>query len=310
MNLYDNKKNYKAMVAVTLLAIFLWFMVKMSKKYDYAIDVPLRIVNSSPEYCLKYPVPDTVKVEFTGTGDALFRLQFYPVVYQIDLSDVKDRIVMDITQHPEYVRFPEDLTVMVKSIIRPQQIVFEMDRCQEKRVTVRPVYQVKTEPGFTLVAVELKPDTVRVRGPSSYVDTLRWVYTARVVENDARLSFTRNVSIQKSGQFLAEYDPERVDIHFDIQRLAEKEITNVPVEVIHVPSWLEVIPLPSFVTLYIKGGEKILANARARDFRVIIDFRRDWKGEGVKIPARIETDLNILYVESRPTQFELFVQRK
>ncbi len=310
MNRYENQKNYKAMVAVTLLAVFLWFMVKMSKKYDYAFDVPLKIVNTNMDYCLKYPVPDTVRVEFSGTGDALFRLQFYPVVYRIDLSDVKDRIVMDITQHPEYVRFPEDLSITVKSIVRPQQIVFEMDRCQEREVVVQPVYQVKTEPGFTLVAVRLKPDTVVVRGPASFIDTVSKVYTAPVREEAARFPFTRDVPLQKSQEFLAQYRPEAVQIYFDIQRLAEKEIPNVPVEVVNVPSRLEVIPLPSFVTLYIKGGEKILANARARDFRVVIDFRRDWKGEGKKIPARIDTPLNILYVESKPSQFELFVQRK
>ena len=97
---------------------------------------------------------------------------------------------------------------------------------------------------------------------------------------------------------------------FDVQRLAEIEIPEVPVTVINTPENYEVVPLPSLVTLYVKGGEKILAEATANDFQVVIDFARDWQPGTTRVKARISTSIQVLYVESQPPQFELIVHKK
>jgi len=64
------------------------------------------------------------------------------------------------------------------------------------------------------------------------------------------------------------------------------------------------------VNIYIKGGENILANATVDDFKVTINFKRDWQKGVDRVPAEIDTDLKLLYVESRPSQFGLIVQKK
>ncbi len=308
MNGTGKKKDYKSILAVVAIAIILWFMVKMSKNYEYTYEIPLEIVNTNPKSCLKYPVPQKVKVVFFGKGENLFRLPFSELSYQVDLSDVSKPMVLRLVDHPEFVHLPAGAGVSVKSILRPQEVVFEVEACSKKVVPVEPKYQVTTDLGFILVGVQATPDTVEVKGAHSYVDTLRKVVTAPVVKEKASLPFSQTVPVQGNPEFWAKYTPSVVELFFDIQRIAEREIKGVTVKVIHAPANVEVVPLPSFVTLYIKGGEKILANARPEDFEVIIDYRRDYQGPGVKIPARIQTQLNLLYAESRPSTFELVVK--
>lgn len=303
-------KDYRAMLIVTALAFFLWLVVRMNKTYDHAYDIPLKVINNNPSKCLKYPVPNMVRVEFVGRGIDLVRLQFYDIVYEVDISDVKERIPINLTEHPEFVHFPEEITVPVKSIIRPQEILFQLDDLREKVVPVRIHADVKTDPGFSLIEAKSAPDSIRIRGPATYLDTLTHVNTKTKSFKNVSLPMSEEFEINKNSNFFAEYLKDRVKVDFDVQRLAEKELNNVPVEVVDVPQQFEVVPLPSFVKLYIKGGEKVLANAEKQDFRVVINFQRDWKQSGDRIPATIHTNLNIIYVESRPALFELIVQRK
>jgi len=303
-------KDYRTMIIVVAMAFFLWLVVRMNKTYDHAYDIPLQIINNNPNKILKYPVSKKVRVEFMGRGVDLMRLQFYDIVYVVDISDVKDHISINLTEHPEFVRFPEEIAVPVKSIIRPQQIVLQLDDLRERIVPVKIKADVKTAAGFSLIKSAITPDSIRIRGPATFLDTLTHINTKSKSFKDINSRFSEEFEIKKNANFYADYQTEKVRVDFDVQRLAEKELNNVPVEVVNVPQQFEVVPLPSFVKLYIKGGEKILANAEKEDFRVVINFNRDMLQGDKRVPAAIHTDLQVIYVESRPAQFELVIQKK
>ncbi|MFQ5584821.1 MAG: hypothetical protein ACE5GL_10335 [Calditrichia bacterium] len=302
--------DYRTAIVVVSLSFFLWLVVKMNRAYDYAYDIPLKIVNDNPGKCLKYPVPETVTVEFRGTGWELLWLNFRNVICEINLSDVQDKMLINLSEHPEFVRFPEGVSVPVKSIIRPQQLVVELDDLAEKIVPLQPNYQLVTTPGYTLISVVPRPDSIGVLGPATYVDTLSHILTKMRKFKDVMYPFETEFEVKKNTEFFANYIPEKLKVAFDVQPLAEKELNNVPVEVINVPAGYDVVPLPSYAKIYMKGGEKILANASVDHFKIIINFRRDWRQGVGQVPAEIKTDLKLLYVETRPAQFELIVQKK
>ncbi|RMF56355.1 MAG: hypothetical protein D6748_13705 [Calditrichaeota bacterium] len=303
-------KEVRTRLVVIILALIFWLVVKMNKQYDYAVNIPLHIINTNQVMCLKYPIPAKVRVEFTGRGIDLLRLSLYDTYYEVDISDVGKNMVLDFSQHPEYVKIPDELKVSVRSILRPHQINFELDECRSKYVPVQFSPQIRTVAGFTLVDVIPTPDSILVNGPASFVDTL---HTLHLIEKDYQevdKPFREILPIRKYTEFHCEYHPEKVEVFFDVQRLAEKEIRDVPVNIINVPKTLEVVPLPSLVRLYVKGGEKVLADATAKDFQVEIDFSRDWHPGTTRVKAHIKTDLKVMYMESYPAEFELIVQKK
>lgn len=67
---YENSdpKSYKAHAGVLLLALVFWFMVKMSKDYDYTLEIPLKVTITNEEVCLKYPPPMTSWSSLPGGG--------------------------------------------------------------------------------------------------------------------------------------------------------------------------------------------------------------------------------------------------
>lgn len=281
----------------------------MNRIYDHAYNVPLKVVNNNPQKCLKYPVPDIVRVEFTARGVDLIRLNFREIFYEVDISDLQNEMVMNLTDHPEFVRFPEAISVPVKSILRPQQINFQLDNALEINLPVEVEYNLQTSPGYTLVQVLPKPDSVTIFGPATYLDTLRKLHTEKKTYQEMSSTFLDKFQFAEKSEFYARYSREIIDVEFDIQVLAEKEINNVPVEVINIPRQYDVVPLPSFVRIYIKGGDKVLAQAEKEDFQVILNFSK-WNRNSGRIAADIKTDLKLLYVETRPSQFDLIVQHK
>ncbi len=307
---HNIKKNYKTIIGVTLLAFLLWFMVKMSKVYEYDVDVPIHYINLNPDMTFVYPESTDVRIEFSGKGTDLLRLHFYSVYYQVDLSDAPRHMELDLSQHPEYVNYPAELDVRVKSIIRPRILAVDLDKKEEKKIPVKVNYQLETPPGYILVDTKAQPDSVLVTGPAVMFKKLDEIFTQQKEYKNAAQAFTRKIPVKRFSDYYARYEPSVVNVTFDIQRLAEKEIPNVPVTVINVPPTLQVVPLPSTATIYVKGGEKILADLEANDFKIVIDFRKEWSPGVKEVKADLITEANVLYMETRPPEFELIVQRK
>lgn len=310
MRAKPGKKNYKELAVVFAIAFVFWLTIKMTKEYDYTLEIPLDVINNNDQICQKFPAPENVRVEFVGRGIDLFQLGFSDPTYEVDISAEKNSFVLNLTEHPEYVRVSSKLTVDVKSIISPHEVKFELDKQVEKKVPVIVRADVKTDNGFIWVDTSTLPDSITIKGPVSYLDTLKALSVIKKSYSKINLAFKDKLAVITNPRFYAKYIPETVEATFNIQRLAEKEIPNVPVTVTHVPEDREVVPLPSTVKVYAKGGEKVLAEAEAKDFEVIIDFARDWQPGTTRVKASVKTNLNLSYLESRPPYFELIVQKK
>ena len=304
------KVDYKSIIGVMTLAFLLWFMVKMNRVYDHSIEIPIKFVNLDSDKIFKVLPDQKVHVEFTGKGIDLFRISFYQIFYQIDLSGVPLHSEFDLSGHPEYVDLPAEFDISVKSIVRPREITLDLDRKVVQKLPVRVDYELLEPAHYILVDVSPKPDSIVVTGPAEMFKNVKEIFTEKKSFSEPSKAFVEVMKIQQLENYYALYEPNQVEVNFDIQRLAEKQVLDVPVTVINKPATLQVIPLPSMAVIYIKGGEKMLADLSADDFQIVIDFGKIWRPGLQKVKADLKTDANIVYMETRPPLFELIVQKK
>lgn len=304
------KGNYKSIIGVVTLAFLLWFMVKMNKVYEHTIEIPIEFVNLESDKIFKVFHKEKVHVDFTGKGIDLFRLYFYNIFYQIDLTGVPLHFEFDLSQHPEYVNLPAEFDISVKSIRGPRTITLDLDKRVIKKLPVKIDYELVEPAHYILVDVSSKPDSIVVTGPAEMFNNVSEIFTEKKSFSESSKAFVEIMKIRKLENYYALYEPKEVIITFDIQRLAEKQVLDVPVTIINKPASLQVIPLPSMAVIYVKGGEKILANLSEEDFQIVIDFGKVWRPGVQKVKADLKTDANILHMETRPPLFELIVQRK
>jgi len=310
INFPNFRKNYRAILGVMLLAFLLWFMVKMNRTYEYSIDVPIEFANLDQDKIFKYRSDQTARVEFLGKGMDLLRLRFFGIYYQVDLSGAPKYLEFNPPDHIEYVNFPRELAVSVKSILRPRTLTIELDRKMQKKLPIMVGYEMVEPPGKILVDVRPDPDSVLVTGPAEMFAKINRIETEKRSFEAPQKPFTEVFKIHESEEYFAVYSPDQVKVTFDLQRLAEKEVLQVPVTVINKPENYQVIPLPSTANIYVKGGEKILADLGMQDFQILIDFQKVWSPGIQRVKADIETNANVLHIETRPPLFELIVQKK
>lgn len=304
------RKNYKAVLGVTLLAFLLWFMVKMNRVYEYSIDVPIEFANLDQDMIFKYPYAHSAHVEFLGKGMDLVRLRYFKINYRIDLSGAPKILEFNPPDHPEYVNFPRELDVSVKSVLRPRSLVIELDKKMQRMLPVEVGYKVVEPPGMILVDVETVPDSVLVTGPAEMFSKINQIETENKLFEEPLKPFDEIFLIRESEEYFAAYEPAQVKVTFNIQRLAEKEVLDVPVTVINKPANYQVIPLPSTANIYVKGGEKILAELSMQDFQILIDFNKVWRPGIQRVKADLKTDAQVVHIETRPPVFELIVQKQ
>jgi YbbR domain-containing protein len=103
---------------------------------------------------------------------------------------------------------------------------------------------------------------------------------------------------------------EIVEFTVDVQKLIERTLEEIPVEVKNGPAALQVSVVPSTVKLKLEGGEKILLGLRREDVHVYIDYERAIREPAnVGHPAYISVPEGVRYSDVTPERFTLAVER-
>jgi hypothetical protein len=86
--------NYKAKLALFLMAAFMWFFVVSSRDYVETVKIPVRVINLPQNRVLLQPLPTQAQVRFRGKGTSLLLLGLFGDPHlDVDLS------------HPNYVYY-------------------------------------------------------------------------------------------------------------------------------------------------------------------------------------------------------------
>jgi YbbR domain-containing protein len=110
------------------------------------------------------------------------------VAVTLDLSDIgKGDRTVQITPQNIKVDLPNGVEVVE---VQPNKIAIKLEEVQEIEVPIRVETEGAPAPGYELYSTRVTPDTVRVRGPESFVKALTFVTTDKVDLNRATNDFS------------------------------------------------------------------------------------------------------------------------
>lgn len=304
------KKDYKAIVGIVLIALVLWFWVKMGRVYQYTVEVPVQYLNMPQGKIFKYPPIVSAEVEITGKGMELLRLPFSEFAFEIDLEDAPLHYRLNLGAHPEFLKMPSGSNITLKRVLSPRVLEITLEQRQVKKLPVKVNADIEIPPGYLLAETMAQPDSILIEGPATLFKKHQVVETETKSFSEKSRIFHETFHIKPFEKYYAVYKPEKTRVVFDIQRLAEREIAEVDVLVKNVPSDLQVVAIPSTAVVYVKGPEKVLAGLSAKDFVVEIDFIRAFPRGTREVPAEVKSTANVQYMESRPGHFDLIVVKE
>ncbi len=306
--------NYKVKLVSILVATLFWFVVVTENEYDDIITVAIRPVNIPDDRIVVNDLPATARVKFKGEGKMLLGLRYFgDAAVELDLSHTDDEATIPLT--PEMVsvsRASQGLHAL--AIIEPDQVFVKLARLEQKRVRVVPNIHVEPDAGFALIGgVRLFPDSLTIKGPAEHVRSITQVPTEERLYERVRSAFRGRVPLVPFADSLRIQLPQReVVFEADVQKLLEYEIPEVPVNVINVPSHLEITALPSVATVTVVGGEKQLLELDLKPDDIFLyidyDYSREHKNEDHKIFFKPIDGIEIRKIY--PSTYILEIRRK
>jgi len=302
-------KNYKVKLFMLFIALLIWLHAATEQIYEYDFKVEIVPVNVAPGLIVANDYPRYATVTFQGKGKALFALKNAKRSIMINLSEYRFRGIFRLRKEDVQIR-PSILNVKPIRIVEPDTVVIELDRLVKKSVAVKSKIVVQPAPGYTIVGgIVLKPDKVLVQGPRRVVKKISSIETQKVILEHVTQDIAETVPLDVKQFKRLEVIPEEVHYYVDVQKLGEKIIEDVPVQLINVPRGAKVKILPSVLTIKIEGGVEILNKITRDDILAYIDFKRQFRKGVTSYPATIKLPPGLRFSEVYPSTFKITMER-
>ena len=301
--------NYKAKLFSLIFALLLWFFVVTDNHFDHTTTVAVRLINQPEGWILKKEIPSRITVLFRGSGKELLAFASRDKEIELDLRESARPRTFRLTVEM-ITDIPPEMAITPIRIIGTDSVHVELDRFAQKRVRVTPQMTIGPKDGYTMVgAVLLEPDSILVSGPRSVVDTVNQVNVFHREFAGLIKPISGKINFPPPDPSTIEYSESIVRFTVDIQRLGEKSVADIPVEVINIPRGFTVKVVPATFSLRLQGGVELLSRITSEDIAATIDYRSRARYRGKRIPATIVVPADIEFSNARPKDFELIVER-
>ncbi len=304
------KKNIRAVLGSILVSLVLWLIVVLQKEYSYQVAVPINLIRIAPEKVLAKKIPASALIEFQGKGRSIIGMLFYNVQMNLELPEISRSKTIELKNYLNFLDLPTTFGLTVGEIIEPKTIELVVDDMSQQKIPILLSGSVGTENGYTLMDYDLSPDSAEISGPNSIVTQQDYIFTDAMEFINKKTNFDINVALVNPAPGITSINPTNTKATFNIQRLIERVIYDIPIQVINVPANFSVEAVPNKLSLKVKGGEALVANINPEDFSAEIDFAKYYQVEKESYGASISTKENISWVESIPKSFKLKVRRR
>ncbi|MGC9467335.1 MAG: CdaR family protein [Anaerolineae bacterium] len=285
-----------------LLAFFFWAVATEAEDPTRVDTFPTQIpveIRGLREGLTTYGAEDArIRVEIRAPASIWDRLQTGDIEAYIDLSTVQTGTVEVPVQ--VFVEL-EPSTVTDRT---PEQIELTVERIAEKEVPVDVQVQGSPSLGFMISEREVVPQSVRIRGPESYVRRVQKASIQVSVEgqqSDLRDDF-RPIPVDETGQRVQQVEimPESVTVRIPIVQWLNTRDVPVKPNLIGQPApgygIANVRYAPQVVTVY---GRADVLNATTTVQTAPINLEGITQTLETSVPLQLPTGLSIL--SGRPT---------
>lgn len=235
----NKQKIYVFLLCLFCSAVF-WLTIKLSRENQAILRKPLALYDV-PEGTVLFNQSDSlVSFALQTTGVRLIGSRYF---------SPRDSVRLSVASLPGFNREGRSFRYVTANMlsdilaeqlesgsavlsVRPDTIFFEVMERLQKKVPVQLHAELSYEKRFGLYGdISLKPDSVFVQGPASFIDTIRFVKTEHMVFQDLQQPVNRSVQLEKSyfHESVVVF-PESVDVAIDVAEYTEAHV-EVPLNV-------------------------------------------------------------------------------
>jgi hypothetical protein len=219
-------RNLPLKLTSLVLALFLWFLAASEEPATTL--VPVEVTIKPPPGRSMIRPPEMLRALVIGSRRELLKLSTGPLHFTRTLPDTlqADEVRLDLV--PGDLEPPRGANVRVQDL-QPRTLVLELDSTYHRVVPVRPVVQLRSEPGFALGGIAVVPGTVRLMGPGQQVRLLDSVRTQPLEITRADAPVDELVPVDTTGLGPVRVWPATVTVRVNVEAASERTLWPVPV---------------------------------------------------------------------------------
>lgn len=302
---FERKEKATAFGIAFLIALGLWFVVNLNRDFNVTLELPLQVNSIDDDMIISSDVPDTILVGVSGEGWNLISIYNNPP--RVLLNSQTGNEINVTEQIRNQTTALNELNILQ---VEPSFITIETEQKDEKmvplinRVTINPreQYGVVGESALT-------PDSVRVTGARSLLETISAWPTREISLNDVNENISQDIPLSESENGLI-ISPSTATLSADIAEFTEAEV-RVPIRTRNLPSGEAVTFNPSFVTvLFDVPIEQYSIVEGTRPFIAYVDYSVLQQDDTGRISPRIEVqdvDYNLRLRTFQPPRVSYFM---
>lgn len=315
--LKENNRPFIFMICL-FIAASLWFINAMEKQYENYVMIPVQFTNFPKNKNLISTPPSKLRAKIKARGFTLLRYKInasiYPVNFNIKSftnSKFDNQIQGDLIILPdEYIyQITDQLDADISILdLYPDTIRFSFDNVIGKKVKVASNITTEFDNQYFMSdSIKFTPQSVTVTGPSSVLDTLKYIYTEDIKTGRLNSSFKKNISLKIYEDL--DVTPEKVQVEIPVSQYTEY-IEKVSVTKLNVPDSVNIVTFPGKVELNCIIALNQFKNISPSDFQISIDYN-DIKPDSRQIPVKIlKTPPNVRIIKYQPSSVEFIIERK
>lgn len=268
-----NREVFIFLFFLALSGVF-WLMMQLNETKEEEVSIVVRYTNVRKNAVLTTSETDTLSVTLSDKGFNILSYRFGHTHRPLEIdfaryagnnglgtvgsADVKAMVV-------------DELPASAKILsIKPEKLHFSYNNGESKRVPVIFHGNVIAKKLHFVSARQITPDSVTIYASRQKLDSIKAVYTEERSYLDVR--DTLLVTTPLAAVQGVKMQPDRVNIRFVTDVLAEMQIDKVPIEGINMPEGRVLLTFPSKTTVHFVTGVKNYHRLSPDDFRIVADY--------------------------------------
>lgn len=293
-----NKKNWKAVVLCIFAATVFWFFNALNKNYSTNLNFPLSFDYDQEHYIAVKSLPQTVRMNVTGSGWDLFRrsmgFKVPPLVVPLENpADIKK--IVGTTLPAVFAGQLERLKInfIITDTVRihieekiQKQFSLELDSVQQY---IHPEY------GLT-ASIKLEPDSVWLEGPKDVINSLPETLQLRVTQTNIRRDFSGNAELNPLERSLLD-QPQRINVSFGVEKFEQVD-KRVKLSILNIPARLKQGGVIKDVACTYRLPASVATQFHGDSLLAVIDLKNKPAGEHRLAPRIIGLPANAYIVKT------------
>lgn len=303
-------RNIYIIIPAFLLSCLLWLSLSLDQSYEIEKRIKIK-VNVAKPFAVSSYIPGYVDAKLKGKGWLLLKyLASFDkeLVYELNpLLERRQKIsVIDFLNE----NLEPERNIMVTGCM-PETLALKIGRYEEKYVKILPRINIVCKDGYQVVGKPaVEPDSILVGGSSELLAGLKYLPTEKLTFSDVNSDINKLIKLTDSLQNTITLKQEETRLYVRVEPSAEKTFSQVEITVNNVPNDREVLLLPQFIEIQLKGGVDQLASIDMNKLKASVEFINLLKDTTGSVIPIFDLPSGITVLSVNPPRIQYVIKKK